>query len=1183
MLKVLHILHGIISVVYLTGIILLSGCGDGAFNGHKTVTISGIVTFENRPVSGAAVYFVIPGKTFNDRHHIEKKSLTQSDGSFSFSVNSDKFTESASPHVVIYSPYYAVTSYDLSKGTNYKSIKVNLAQADSLSGIVKDENGNPINDAEIRITLLYNGQHQYHPVSCVIPEMTFYSDEKGAFTVKPVPPKTKVRLEITATGYALEQREPYPSGTSGYTYLLVPEGRIEGTVTYGDTGESASNIKVCATDGSSPRPRFVSEIAVTDADGHYSLKNIPPFHCSVGIIHENNFPEWLAKSVSVNVLPGAVEKNIDLRLIKGGVISGRITDDTGEPIPEYHVGYYNQRANFAFLPREAITDIDGYYQFRCIPGDINIWLYSPQTGEYYPQRKSKDITLADGETVEQLDFQFEQGVTVTGKVVAPDGNPIEGAVITHNETKAEGIWNGNVTTDSYGSFTLTGVRKGETLPVLIEHKELNIIYEEEIDPEKEVIVRLEFTGAAVQGRVVGEQGEPLAGTQVGLHLMHQNARTHSFNTVTDGSGVYRFMNVPTGNKFAMTANAPGYRERGVAHSFLTQDTQPLQDMILFKNDRWLEGTITDWKGRPVVGAYVEVITGCCDEGIRTYTDTDGKYRIDGLFRLVEPYMRIRHKEYGHYIFSCARTNQRNDFTFVETPNYIAGKVVDTNKKPVNGAIVRLYPEQHESGRYQGSGSTKSDGSFRIDNVIGDVITVSLYGYDICKEVRSNTEDIILVRDETFKKKNDRQKYKAKEDQMYVLEGRPSPELTVPQWFNTESGSLPDIQGNIVLLCFWSVGKPESIESLDYVKALGEMLDGEVTVIGIHEYTTDTKPVLVHLQKKGIRFPVAIDRKSHRQQSHGLSFDAFRFVDFPLTMIIDSDGLIHTDGYGIDTNNGTIGESGFSNLELDVQQKLRRMIVRKNMAKGRDSVKKLQAVKTNTSQKTESLLAFKPTDAVIIENGSSMEVREAIIKLNTIYDVNGKDALIPAIAPLVKRTTKDLSTPQLSDLEEKNLEKMMELLGRSGDSHALAPLMNYLCGDRIKDYREADIDLGVEGIRRIGSAAFSQLADSLKSSRFIPGAVIARVLAGIAETDSSLFTDRDREMFRQILHDNAQHEKYEVRMYSAAALGFFGNDSSVQLLGKLKNDDPAVLPWRKSEHPVRKAAEQSLNMISARGN
>ena len=99
-------------------------------------------------------------------------------------------------------------------------------------------------------------------------------------------------------------------------------------------------------------------------------------------------------------------------------------------------------------------------------------MYSPRTGEYYPQRKEKDITIADGEIVEHLDFQFEKGITVTGKVLTPDSTPAEGAVITPNRTKAEDLWYGKATTDTDGSFTLTGVRKGEMLPVLVDHKSI---------------------------------------------------------------------------------------------------------------------------------------------------------------------------------------------------------------------------------------------------------------------------------------------------------------------------------------------------------------------------------------------------------------------------------------------------------------------------------------------------------------------------------------------------------------------------------------------------------------------------------------------------------------------------------------------------------------------------------------
>ena len=73
-----------ILMIVVTGIIVFAGCSKDKTTEHNKIIVSGIVTHENRPVSYAKIYLVIPGITFNDRHCIETKTHTQDNGSFSF-------------------------------------------------------------------------------------------------------------------------------------------------------------------------------------------------------------------------------------------------------------------------------------------------------------------------------------------------------------------------------------------------------------------------------------------------------------------------------------------------------------------------------------------------------------------------------------------------------------------------------------------------------------------------------------------------------------------------------------------------------------------------------------------------------------------------------------------------------------------------------------------------------------------------------------------------------------------------------------------------------------------------------------------------------------------------------------------------------------------------------------------
>lgn len=150
-------------------------------------------------------------------------------------------------------------------------------------------------------------------------------------------------------------------------------GTISGCVTV--DGKPAPNIQVALYTGND-FPDKKQAVATTDEKGCYQLQDIPANHYWLKILS----PEYLNKdgknlNLSLrrfNLASGAVVANVNFELVRGGVISGRITDKDGKAVADEPLSltfvslnespiYYSQ----PLVMFQFKSDADGYYK---IPG-----------------------------------------------------------------------------------------------------------------------------------------------------------------------------------------------------------------------------------------------------------------------------------------------------------------------------------------------------------------------------------------------------------------------------------------------------------------------------------------------------------------------------------------------------------------------------------------------------------------------------------------------------------------------------------------------------------------------------------------------------------------------------------------------------------------------------------------------
>jgi hypothetical protein len=156
--------------------------------------------------------------------------------------------------------------------------------------------------------------------------------------------------------------------------LLQLESTIEGRVVYEDSGKPAVGVRIRAEAhfGQVWGNRGTVGEAITDCEGRYLFVNLAPANWNISAVADG----WTAVAIdSLPLVAGQEVKDANLKLIKGGVIKGRVIDQaSGKPIStvngqQIRIGVYGPAR-----PRTSqgviIESVDshGEFQIQVPPG-----------------------------------------------------------------------------------------------------------------------------------------------------------------------------------------------------------------------------------------------------------------------------------------------------------------------------------------------------------------------------------------------------------------------------------------------------------------------------------------------------------------------------------------------------------------------------------------------------------------------------------------------------------------------------------------------------------------------------------------------------------------------------------------------------------------------------------------------
>ena len=124
-------------------------------------------------------------------------------------------------------------------------------------------------------------------------------------------------------------------------------------------------------------------------------------------------------------------------------------------------------------------------------------------------------------------------------------------------------------------------------------------------------------------------------------------------------------------------------------------------------------------------------------------------------------------------------------------------------------------------------------------------------------------------------------------------GDPLPDFQVATWLNGAGPiARPDLADKILLIDFWGTTCGPCVAQLAEVnEAASHFADSKIAIIGLHDSSGQPDALIEFVKKRGLEFPIAIDKPSAGGTGFGATFRAFGIDAMPTSVVIDRGGKV----------------------------------------------------------------------------------------------------------------------------------------------------------------------------------------------------------------------------------------------------------------------------------------------------
>lgn len=503
----------------------------------------------------------------------------------------------------------------------------------------------------------------------------------------------KWTVTASAAGFAASSSvsvHAIPGEVAQVHLTLLPSAAISGRVVDG-AGAPLAGVVVTAQ----VQRGAVELHATSDAEGAFRLDGIAAGEVVLRARRDGSLP-W-QRTVR------APAEGLEVRLERGGAVSGTVLDAKGEPLAGVPVWAQAAGSKRAAPLQTTRTDRAGAFQLSGLAdGEYRVVASRSDPGSEELRMTSAEASLQHG-SAPPLTLRFEEGGPLQGVVVDGHGQGIAGVTVWVGGPEGElGPEVRSARTDSDGRFELLHLREGE-LQVFAQKEGYRAGLPLTAHTGDRSVKIVLAAARRIRGRVLDDKGAPIPRFSVGSE------------DVADPTGAFD-LPVPgrSDSRTQVSVRAPGFAPLRVDVT-LSEDVTDLGELRLDAG-RSVEGRVVDARsGAPVAGALISA--GATEGWFRarvssspTTSDADGRFTLQHLSADPQSITATR-SGYAERTLSLEELESSGTLTLNPEAS-LHGKVFDTN-----GAPARAFIVASRTGGRAGGAQTKEDGSFELTGLV----------------------------------------------------------------------------------------------------------------------------------------------------------------------------------------------------------------------------------------------------------------------------------------------------------------------------------------------------------------------------------------------------------------------------------------------------------------------------------
>jgi len=362
-----------------------------------------------------------------------------------------------------------------------------------------------------------------------------------------------------------------------------------------------------------PLTEALIELRALPVDAEYKLLVLPE--------------TWAAQQHRIDSLVPHETKHIELKLTRGGRVSGVVADQLGNPIEGAELAAALPGQTFGFGDQEVrstLSAADGTFTLEAV---CSLGVSLRATHDEYLDSKKVRTEVGEGEHRQGISLELEDGKIITGRVTHESGEPAAGVSVRASFDQAflagPSAFNalrgasGQAKTSSDGQYAITGLGGG---PFVIQCEtsgatdtKLTARRDNVAAGAENVDLRL-HPPLGLWGRVTDTDGRPLAAFEIratrrvesSMGSLGLESKSTSVSDAEDGAF---FLEDLLEGSWEVSAIADGFRSLEPAEVSLPADTEKDPLAIVVVATAMFSGTVVSPTGERVGGALIEVDSG----------------------------------------------------------------------------------------------------------------------------------------------------------------------------------------------------------------------------------------------------------------------------------------------------------------------------------------------------------------------------------------------------------------------------------------------------------------------------------------------------------------------------------------------------------------------------------------------